>query len=132
MKIFAVLMLLAIVGSLFSGLFFLYQDRGAGERTVRALTLRIGLSLTLFILLLSASARGSFQAIELATANRPARTAAATPRRRSASTRRRLEGEMPLGREVALERATEDHRQHDGAERDVETWKPVSMKKVAP
>ncbi len=52
MKIFAVLMLLAIVGSLFSGLFFLYQDRGSGERTVRALTLRIGLSLTLFILLL--------------------------------------------------------------------------------
>ena len=45
-------MLLAIVGSLFSGLFFLYQDRGSGERTVRALTLRIGLSLTLFILLL--------------------------------------------------------------------------------
>ena len=52
MKIFAVLMLLAIVGSLFSGLFFLYQDRGSGERTVRALTLRIGLSLALFILLL--------------------------------------------------------------------------------
>jgi len=52
MKIFAVLMLLAIVGSLFSGLFFLYRDRGSGERTVRALTLRIGLSLTLFILLL--------------------------------------------------------------------------------
>ncbi|MDP2795153.1 MAG: twin transmembrane helix small protein [Sulfurisoma sp.] len=52
MKIFAVLMLLAIVGSLFSGLFFLYRDRGADERTVRALTLRIGLSATLFILLL--------------------------------------------------------------------------------
>ena len=52
MKIFAVLMLLAIVGSLFSGLFFLYRDRGSGERTVRALTLRIGLSLTLFIMLL--------------------------------------------------------------------------------
>jgi hypothetical protein len=45
-------MLLAIVGSLFSGLFFLYRDRGSGERTVRALTLRIGLSATLFILLL--------------------------------------------------------------------------------
>ena len=45
-------MLLAIVGSLFSGLFFLYRDRGSGERTVRALTLRIGLSATLFSLLL--------------------------------------------------------------------------------
>jgi hypothetical protein len=45
-------MLLAIVASLFSGLFFLYKDRGTGERTARALTLRIGLSVTLFALLL--------------------------------------------------------------------------------
>jgi hypothetical protein len=45
-------MLLAIVASLFSGLFFLYKDRGAGERTVRALTLRIGLSVALFAMLL--------------------------------------------------------------------------------
>ena len=52
MKIFVVLMLLAIVGSLFSGLFLLYRDRGSGERTVRALTLRIGLSVALFALLL--------------------------------------------------------------------------------
>lgn len=54
MKAFAVLMLLAIVASLFSGLFFLYRDRGSGERTVRALTLRIGLSVTLFVALLVA------------------------------------------------------------------------------
>lgn len=47
-------MLLAIVGSLFSGLFYVYRDRGAGERTVRALTLRIGLSVTLFVALLVA------------------------------------------------------------------------------
>ena len=45
-------MLLAIVGSLFSGLFFFYRDRGTGERTVRALTLRIGLSVALFAMLL--------------------------------------------------------------------------------
>lgn len=45
-------MLLAIVGSLFSGLWFLYRDRGESARTVRALTLRIGLSISLFILLL--------------------------------------------------------------------------------
>lgn len=51
-KLVVVLMLLAIVGSLFTGLFFLYRDRGAGSRTVRALTLRIGLSILLFILLL--------------------------------------------------------------------------------
>jgi hypothetical protein len=53
-KLLVVLMLLAIVGSLFSGLFFLYRDRGAGSRTVRALTLRIGLSIGLFIVLLLA------------------------------------------------------------------------------
>jgi hypothetical protein len=52
MKVFAVLMLLAIIGSLFSGLFYFHRDRGAGERTVRALTLRIGLSVALFIALL--------------------------------------------------------------------------------
>lgn len=51
-KLFVVLALLAIVGSLFSGLWFLYKDRGAGTRTVRALTLRIGLSISLFIVLL--------------------------------------------------------------------------------
>ena len=48
-----VLLLLAIIGSLFSGLFYLYRDRGAGERTVRALTLRIGLSIVLFAILLA-------------------------------------------------------------------------------
>ena len=51
-KLLVVLMLLAIVGSLFSGLWFLYRDRGAGARTVQALTLRIGLSIALFVLLL--------------------------------------------------------------------------------
>jgi hypothetical protein len=51
-KVFVVFALLAIVGSLFSGLWFLYRDRGHGTRTVRALTLRIGLSVALFVLLL--------------------------------------------------------------------------------
>lgn len=51
-KLLVVFTLLAIVGSLFSGLWFLYKDRGEGTRTVRALTLRIGLSIALFVLLL--------------------------------------------------------------------------------
>jgi len=38
---------------LFSGLVFLYRDRGAGLRTVKALTVRIGLSIALFLLLLA-------------------------------------------------------------------------------
>lgn len=53
-KMFVLLMLLLIIASLFSGLFFLYRDRGAGSRTVRALTLRIGFSLLLFAILLAA------------------------------------------------------------------------------
>ena len=52
LRVLVVLLLLAIVGSLFSGLFYLYRDRGASERTVKVLTLRIGLSIALFILLL--------------------------------------------------------------------------------
>ncbi|WP_295006095.1 twin transmembrane helix small protein [uncultured Dechloromonas sp.] len=52
LKVLVVLLLVAIVGSLFSGLVFLYRDRGAGERTARVLTWRIGLSIALFVLLL--------------------------------------------------------------------------------
>jgi len=53
LRVLVVLMLLAIVGSLFSGLFYLYRDRGASERTARVLTWRIGLSIALFMLLLA-------------------------------------------------------------------------------
>ena len=52
LRVLVILLLFAIVGSLFSGLVFLYRDRGAGERTAKVLTLRIGLSIALFILLL--------------------------------------------------------------------------------
>ncbi len=52
-KIVVVLVLLAIVGSLFSALLFLYKDKGRGTRMARALTLRIGMSITLFLLLMA-------------------------------------------------------------------------------
>jgi hypothetical protein len=45
-------LLVLIVGSLFSALTFLYKDQGQGERTARALTVRISLSLLLFVLLM--------------------------------------------------------------------------------
>jgi hypothetical protein len=61
-KLFVVLILLAIVGSLFSGLWFLYRDRGTGVRTVKALTLRVGLSISLFVLLLVAHRLGLLSA----------------------------------------------------------------------
>lgn len=51
-KILIVLTLLIIIGSLFSALFFLFKDKSGSDRTVKALTFRIGLSITLFILLL--------------------------------------------------------------------------------
>jgi hypothetical protein len=60
-KIIVVVFLLIIVGSLFSGLFYLVRDKGASERTVRALTVRIGLSVALFILLMLAYATGLLQ-----------------------------------------------------------------------
>jgi hypothetical protein len=52
-KLVVVLILLGILGSLISALAFLYKDRGQGERTAKALTLRVGLSITLFCLLMA-------------------------------------------------------------------------------
>ncbi|MBK7421995.1 MAG: twin transmembrane helix small protein [Propionivibrio sp.] len=51
-KLIILIMLLGVIGSLFSGLFFLYRDQGTGDRTVKALTLRISLSIALFVLLM--------------------------------------------------------------------------------
>jgi len=53
-KIAVVLVLIVILGSLFSALFFLNKDKAGSDRTVRALTVRIGLSIVLFIGLLIA------------------------------------------------------------------------------
>lgn len=51
-RILVILFLVFIVGSLFSALYFMVRDKGKGERTVRALTIRIALSVTLFALLM--------------------------------------------------------------------------------
>ncbi len=53
MRIIVILFLIAIVGSLASALYFLVADRGGSKRTVKALALRVGLSLTLFLLLMA-------------------------------------------------------------------------------
>lgn len=50
--IFVIVVLLVIVGSLFSGLFYMLKDRGASTRAVKALTVRIALSLLLFAMLM--------------------------------------------------------------------------------
>ena len=57
-KLLVILMLLSVLWALGSGLYFLLTDRGHGERTVRALTWRIGLSVALFLLLLIGAALG--------------------------------------------------------------------------
>jgi hypothetical protein len=55
MRIIVVLMLVAILASLGSALVFIYRDRGQGKtRAVKALTLRVGLSFVLFLLLMVA------------------------------------------------------------------------------
>jgi hypothetical protein len=52
-KIIVILFLVAIVGSLGSALYFLVSDRSGSSRTVKALAFRVGLSLTLFLLLMA-------------------------------------------------------------------------------
>ncbi len=57
-KILAAVLLLAIVSSLGMGLVYMMKDKSQSDRTVKALTFRIGLSVTLFILFLIAAATG--------------------------------------------------------------------------
>jgi hypothetical protein len=52
MKTLVVVMLLLIVGSLFSALYFMYRDKGNSKRMVTALTLRIVLSVSVFFILI--------------------------------------------------------------------------------
>jgi hypothetical protein len=54
MNILVAIGFLLIIGSLGSALFFLMRDKGKTNRTVHALALRVGLSITLFLLLLGA------------------------------------------------------------------------------
>jgi hypothetical protein len=53
--------MIIIASSLFSGLIFLVRDSGNSKRTVKALTLRIGISLCLFIFLFIAYKYGLIQ-----------------------------------------------------------------------
>lgn len=53
MRLIVVLFLVLIVLSLGSGLYYLIKDKGQSERTVKALTIRVALSITLFILLMA-------------------------------------------------------------------------------
>jgi hypothetical protein len=52
MRIIIVLALIGIIASLGSALVFLVRDRGSTSRTVNALTVRVGLSVALFLFIL--------------------------------------------------------------------------------
>ena len=58
MKILVAIAFIMIIGSLGSALFFLMRDKGKSNRTVHALALRVGLSITLFLLMLGAHYMG--------------------------------------------------------------------------
>lgn len=52
MRIIVILFILVILASLGSALYYLVKDRGTTERTAKALTIRVALSLALFLLLM--------------------------------------------------------------------------------
>lgn len=52
MKILVVVLLLLVLVSLFSALFFMYRDKGNSRRMVTALTFRIVLSVVIFLILI--------------------------------------------------------------------------------
>ena len=52
-RIIIVVFLLLILGSLASALYYLVKDKGNSDRTVKALTIRVALSVTLFLLLMA-------------------------------------------------------------------------------
>jgi heme/copper-type cytochrome/quinol oxidase subunit 4 len=53
MKIVLVILLALVVISLFSGLFFMYRDKGQSRRAVIALTIRVALSITIFVIVIT-------------------------------------------------------------------------------
>jgi len=58
MGLLILLMILAILVSLGSALFYLLKDPGNSKRSVKALAIRVGLSISLFLLLLIGFALG--------------------------------------------------------------------------
>ena len=61
MKIFVAIAFALILASLGSALFFLMRDKGKSNRTVQALAMRVGLSITLFLLVLFSYKMGWIQ-----------------------------------------------------------------------
>ena len=78
-KVLIVAVLIAIVVSLASGMLFLIKDKGQTQRTAKALTVRIGLSVALFGLLMLGIFTGHIKPHGLYPANHPASQSPAQP-----------------------------------------------------
>lgn len=52
MKIVIAILLVLVLISLFSGLYFMYKDKGNSKRVVNALTIRVALSITIIVILI--------------------------------------------------------------------------------
>lgn len=53
MRYIVIAFIILILASLASALYYLIRDKGQSERTVRALTVRVSLSIVLFVLLMA-------------------------------------------------------------------------------
>ncbi|MDM5146941.1 twin transmembrane helix small protein [Candidatus Persebacteraceae bacterium Df01] len=60
MRIIFILLLCFIFINLFIGLFHMLRDRSGSNKTVRALTIRVGLSVLLFVFIIVSSQFGLF------------------------------------------------------------------------
>ena len=60
MRLVVILFLVVILVSLFSGLYYVWKDRGTSTRAVKALTVRVILSIVLFALLVIGYQLGIF------------------------------------------------------------------------
>ncbi|MBS3805121.1 MAG: twin transmembrane helix small protein [Oleiphilaceae bacterium] len=58
LKVVIVILMLAVLVSLFTGLFFLIKDEGKSTRVVNSLAVRVGLSLLLLTLIIVSAWQG--------------------------------------------------------------------------
>jgi hypothetical protein len=59
MKILIGVLLMMVLVSLFSGLYFMYKDKGNSKRVVTALTIRVALSITIVVIVMAGYFLGS-------------------------------------------------------------------------
>jgi hypothetical protein len=52
MRIVIIILLFAVIVSLFSGLYFVYKDKGNSNRAVISLSIRVALSVLVFVILM--------------------------------------------------------------------------------